>query len=187
MIRVVPAYQCLKTVESTIRHRDLGLQERHQLSLIQRMADILAGEGELHPFVVFPMDPRIAVLQHVAQILGSERFGQYADHLQRAGIGDGVDHIQYIPIHGAHHGDKHLIAGVLLQLADEFNPIHSRHVEIGQQQIDMLQLLQLVEGILTIAGQMDLAKAQILQQTGHLILLGTGVIDHQGAAALPLF
>ncbi|WP_241462327.1 hypothetical protein [Aeromonas finlandensis] len=50
----------------------------------------------------------------------------------------------------------------------------------------MVNLLQFVEGILAIIGDMDLAKAQLLQQAGHFVLLGARVIDHQGAAALPL-
>ncbi|MFM5715853.1 hypothetical protein ACET77_18370 [Aeromonas allosaccharophila] len=50
----------------------------------------------------------------------------------------------------------------------------------------MVDLLQFVESILAIIGDMDLAKAQRLQQAGHFILLGARIIDHQSAAALPL-
>ncbi|WP_260391746.1 hypothetical protein [Aeromonas enteropelogenes] len=50
----------------------------------------------------------------------------------------------------------------------------------------MVYLSQLVQGVLTVAGDMDLAKAQLLKQAGYFILLGARVIDHQGTAALPL-
>ena len=78
------------------------------------------------------------------------------------------------------------VMSVFFQLANEFNPIHAGHVEVGEQQVYVVNLLQFVQRILTIAGEMDLAETQRLQQASHLILLGVRIIDHQGTAALPL-
>ncbi len=73
-----------------------------------------------------------------------------------------MDHVQHVPLHPAHHGHEHPVVGILLQVADELDPVHAGHVEVGQQQIDALELLQLVQGILAIMGNVDLAEPQLL-------------------------
>ena len=121
--------------------------------------------------------PRDGLAENLAnggeQLLGIERLDQPAG---------GTGRLAFALLVGAGFGGEHqqrgeLVAGQGAQLADQLDPVHARHVDVGDHRVELLGLGHFQRGNAVLRFLDVVAAAG--QGEGHHLAHGGGIVDDQ--------
>jgi hypothetical protein len=91
--------------------------------------------------------------------------------------------LHFVRRFGGEHQDRHLLVGrQAAQRLDQGEAVHLRHVLVGQDQVDGLQL-RLVQAILAVDRFHHLVAGG-LQAERHHLAQGTGIVDRENCFSL---
>jgi hypothetical protein len=137
-IRAPPTRQRLDADRLAVAELDLRLEPRHQFAGGERGAHVLAADLDR---LVFPgLGLALLVLgQHRLQLVAGQRLLHAAEHEQAVGAGHGLHGVEQRRIERAdqRHRARQPALG---DMADEFDAVHARHVEVDEDHVRRLRL-----------------------------------------------
>ena len=132
-IGTLPARQRLHPDHLAVAEFHLRLEPRHDLARVQCLGQRL--HAELGVAVVLLVAGMVADLrQHVLELVPGQRLLHAAQHAQAIGAGHGLHGVQQGRVQRAHH--HHGARQPLLRdVADAFDAVHARHVQVHQHHV----------------------------------------------------
>ena len=115
------------------------------------------------------------------QLFLAQGLGQRPQHGQAQGAAQFLDRVQDALLLAGHHQHRDLPA-LVLQLRDQFHPVHDGHVQVDQHHIGLeAQHGQLLQRLHSVAGLVNQADAELATQLRRVVALhGTVVHHHDG-------